>query len=175
MMNPNDRPYITFRRTLNKGVTKREPTLDKDGKVVRAGHPGEFEEDWVKALVSHKGNNDPYSWVSAAWVMSKLKSGCVPIGCGNLDKLPANYPKEWKAKLVDAISSIEGMVNANNQMLEMKAKLEAENADLKKQAEERGSNESKQDSKSGKSTASNGQDAKQLQEPSGKAGQAAHV
>lgn len=167
-MNPNDRPYIEFDRTLNKGVTKREETKDKDGKVIRGGHPGEFKETWRKHLVSHKPKYDPYCWVTKEWVLGRMQQGMLPVGFGNFDKLPADYPKEWKAKLLEALAVVEGTVNQNKAMLEMQAKLEAENAELK-------AKNAKQDTESGKSSKSGGVDAGKVEGAVGKAGAAAHV
>ena len=172
-MNPNDRPYIEFKRTLNKGITARAARVDKDGKETRAGHPGEFKENWIKALVSHKGKNDPYSWVSSEWVMSKVKSGCLPVGYGNLDKLPADYPKEWLAKINDAIDSVRGMVNANREMDAIKTKLEAEVLELQKQVDS-GSKDGKE-AKSGKPPKSGGRDTEGSETALRETGQAAHV
>lgn len=120
---PEDRPYITFERVLNKGTRPRKEKRDEKGKVTRAAHPGEFKEDWVKHLISHRAPFDPYIWVTPEWVLRKVRTGCKPIGYGNLDKLPANYPREWREKVEACIAAVSGQADARRELEEMKAKM----------------------------------------------------
>ncbi len=115
---PEDRPYILFRRTLNKGMSKRKARFNKKGEETRAAHPGEFEEIWVKHLISHRVPYDPYTWATPEWALARTQTGNLPVGYGNLDKLPAEYPKEWRTRIVKCINAIKAIADANAHMKE---------------------------------------------------------
>ena len=135
-IDPNDRPFIAFRRTLNKGLSKRSERLDKKtGEVKRAAHPGEFEEVWIKSLISHKAPYDVYTWATPQWALRQMQLGRVPVGYGNLDKLPANYPREWAEKIYACISVIQGAADANKQLEAMKANGSTTPAPVREQEE----------------------------------------
>lgn len=126
-IDPNDRPFIAFRRVLNKGISKRTERLDKEGKIKRAAHPGEFEEIWVKALISHRAPYDVYTWATPDWALRQMQLGRVPVDYGNLDKLPANYPREWLERIRACISVIQGAADANKQLDALKVSQEKSN------------------------------------------------
>lgn len=120
-----DRPYIEFERTLNRGTRKRAEKKDDKGKVTRAAHPGEFKEVWRKALISHRAPFDPYTWATAEWALHRVEVGCTPVGYGNMDKLPASYPREWRQKLDKCIAAVASAASANKRVMELEAKLES--------------------------------------------------
>jgi hypothetical protein len=176
-MNPNDRPYIEFERIVNKGLTARKPRVDKEGKEVRAGHPGEFKEVWHKSLVSHRAPFAPYTFVTSDWVIVQVKKGRIPVGFGNIEKLPANYPAEWRAQLLDAMSAISNTVQANRAAAAEKERLEKEVAELRAQLAAKVDSEVKtneQDPKPAKPRSGVRSDSKEGEGTSGEAGQAAH-
>lgn len=119
-----DRPYIEFDRVLNKGTKPRKEKRDEKGKVTRAGHPGEFREIWRKHLINHRAPFDVYSWVSADWVLRKVRLGCRPVAVGNMDKLPDKYPKEWREKLEACLAAVSATAEANKQLEEMRKQME---------------------------------------------------
>lgn len=130
----DDRPYIKFKRTLNRGTKKRAEKKNAKGEVTRAAHPGQFEEEWIKSLISHRAPFDPYTWCTPEWALRRVEVGCEVIGFGNMEKLPASYPAEWRAKLQKTIDVIAAMAKANARVMELEAKLE-EKAEAKTNGE----------------------------------------
>lgn len=129
-----DRPFIEFERVLNKGTKARKEKRDDKGKVTRAANPGEFTEVWRKHLINHRAPFDVYSWVSADWVLRKVRLGCKPLRIGNLDKLPPQYPREWREKIEACVSAVSAAAEANRQLDEMRQQV----AELKNGATETG-------------------------------------
>lgn len=143
-MNPDNRPYIEFERTVNRGLTPRKDTEK------RSGHPGEFKEtNFRKHLISHRAPFDAYSWVSAEWVTGRQKAGWIPVGYGNMDKLPADYPAEWRRQLNDAIGAVKQIVDSTKALNETIRAQQAEIERLK--AERGGANEDSGSGESGES------------------------
>jgi len=133
IVQPDDRPYIKFRRKLNKGMISRDERRDEQGKVTRAAHPGEFEEDWIKPLISHRSPFDPYTWATKDWALHRIEVGYEPIEFGNIDKLPPDYPAAWKQKVLDCIGAIATSVTANKGRLAAEARLAELEAKLAEQ------------------------------------------
>lgn len=169
-MKPEDRPFILFRRVVNKGLSPRKETVKKDGTVSRPAHPGEFTEEWTKSLVSHRAPHEPYCWVSKDWILCRVHADCVPIGFGNMDKLPSDYPKEWRERLEETIGTIAGSVQANQKL----AQIQIENERLKALlASKEVTDEAAENSASGEQAEVSGRDAAPVQKPSRAARQAA--
>jgi len=132
-----DRPYIEFERVINRGIKPRKEkrTEGKDGKVkVRLAHPGATTQIWRKSLIGRMGISAqaPYTWVTPDWVLKQIKPDCHPIAIGNLDKLPPNYPAEWRAQLELAMSAVSSAVSSHKKLKEAEARL----ADAEKRAAE---------------------------------------
>lgn len=153
----NKRPTIVFRRTLNKGISPREERRDASGKIQTVGHPGEFTEEWHKALTSHRPTRDPYVWATREWVMIQIVKGAIPISVYGMDALPANYPKEWREQIEEAIAVARPYIGVAKQQSAALAELEAlklRNAELERLANEskgETKNEQTERTKSGKS------------------------
>lgn len=118
-----DRPYIEFERTLNKGTKKREEKKNAKGEVTRAAHPGQFTEIWRKHIINHRAPFDVYCWATPEWVLRKVALGCKPTGYGNIEKLPATYPSDWRAKVEACISAVAGQADARRELEEMKKQI----------------------------------------------------
>lgn len=124
-----DRPYIEFERTINRNIKPRKEkrSVGRDGKEkVRIAHPGAAKQIWRKYLIGHFRSHPaqaPYTWVTPEWVSKQIKPDCQPIGAGNLDNLPQDYPAEWRAQLEAAVSAIGAHVVAHNKLIEAEARL----------------------------------------------------
>lgn len=141
-MKDQDRPYIEFKRIRNIGVSPRSEKKDSTGKLIRAEHPGEFTEIWRKSLVDRKPPHAPYTWATKDWVSWRVGEACVPVGIGNFDKLPADYPREWLSQLLDAVSVVKTIAPMNRKALkldEVENGKEAETKRGKQSSSDRGS------------------------------------
>lgn len=124
-----DRPYIEFERTINRNIKPRKEkrSVGRDGKEkVRIAHAGAATQTWRKYLIGHfrsSPSQAPYTWATPEWVTKQIKPDCQPIGAGNLDKLPADYPAEWRAQLEAAMSAIGAHVIAHEKLKEVEARL----------------------------------------------------
>lgn len=129
----NDRPTIVFVRTLNTKQSPREE-LRENGKLVRAFHPGEFTEEWHKALVPQGDGACPYIWATPDWVRHQIQSGRKPVRVYGLEYLPDDYPTEWRDQILAAFAEAMPFIQASgavaalsdeNEMLKQRlAKLE---------------------------------------------------
>ncbi len=123
-MRPEDRPCVVFEVVWNKGKRARPPITNERGKVVRPGQDAESVHIERKALVDTTLSNSPFTWLRAEWFTRRLQSGWVPIGVENMDKLPANYPAEWRKMIEDALVNIYPAIVANLKTREMQATVE---------------------------------------------------
>jgi hypothetical protein len=119
-----DRPYIEFRKVINRGISPRAARVDEKGKTRRPARLGEAVKIQRKYLIGHKrvsAFQEPYTWATKAWVVDYIKPDCEPIGYGNIDKLPPDYPADWRAKLLDCISAVAAQVAVRKKLEEAEA------------------------------------------------------
>lgn len=113
----DNRPYITFKRKKNRGLSFRDEKVIKSGRQkgeMMPSFPGESWEEWRCSLVSHR-HGDPFVWATKDWLLSKIKPDCLPIDCGNMDKLPADYPREWRLQLQSVMEAVGGIAKVNRE------------------------------------------------------------
>lgn len=131
------RPYIIFKRIKNRGLSARPERIVKSGKnkgEIMPPFPGEQAEDWHCCLVDHRAPNAPYTWATKEWLQDKTSATCFPIGHGNFDKIPQNYPSEWRAQLLALYDAVKGVAESNARVIEQEKMLAAKEAELEARA-----------------------------------------
>lgn len=176
LVKPDDRPYILFRRIKNTGISPKpaRPADPERGIKAKPAMSGETEIEWRKSLVSLH-DSSPYVWVGKDWIIDRTSATCQPIGIGNMDKLPADYPKEWLAKLHECVSAIATHVASNQKLAETEKRLEQverEFAARVAELEALKKNEGRSEAERPEQAERGGADAAALQKPSRKAGAA---
>lgn len=162
------RPMLVLQRVRNKNVRPLAESKDEKGNIKIPEHSGERSEIWEKALVSHRPPFDPYTWVTKEWVMSLLQRGMLPLEIKNMEFLPSDYPKEWRNKLLEALSVVASSTAANAKSVE----LAAENEELKKRLEALQAESKDVEPKSKRSAKGSRSDAKEPEGTLGETGEA---
>lgn len=124
-MTRNERPYVVFERTYNKGLPATPDRYDSAGKLKRAAFKGEHTIEQVKHLVDSRPPFSPYVWATKDWVLYQAQKGCKIIGYGNFDKLPADYPKEWRQQIEACLPIVKPLAEAHETIQKMKEQLNA--------------------------------------------------